>query len=109
MAAHKFGIMPSAPKEGIRYDEFEPYKYDLISVDDDYLENIASNFDCIDFYWHTIDVPGKGLAYCGITLIPPASMPDCISVIENIRELSELKKLMQRAYNEHKWMIHYGL
>ena len=102
-------MMPSAPEKGIRYDKYEPYKYNCISVDDDYLENLVSDFDHIDCYWHTIDVPGKGLAYCGVTLIPPTSMLDFIKIIENIRELSELKNLMQKAYHERKWIIHYGL
>ena len=109
MAAHDFGIMPFAPKEGTRYDEYEPYKYNCISVDDAYLEDIASSFDSIDFYWHTLDVPGKRLAYCGITLIPPSSMSDFLAIIEDIDELSNLKSIMQEAYREGKWIIHYGL
>ena len=109
MAKHEFGIMPTAPREGERYDEYEPQKYHCISVSDDYMENIVTCFDDIAFYWHSVDVPGKGLAYCGITLIPPGSMEACISVIESIPELSELKKLLQKAYTENKWTIHFGL
>lgn len=109
MAKHEFGIMPAAPKEGVRYDEYEPHKYHCISVDDEHLENIVSRFDDIDFYWHTLDIPGKGLAYCGITLIPPPSMPGFIAVIDDIEELSQLKTLMARAYSQQKWVIHYGL
>ena len=81
----------------------------LIPVDDDCLEDIVTDFDDIDFYWHSLDVPGKGIAYCGITLIPPTSMQEFISVIDNFPELSELKALMQKAYTENKWMIHFGL
>ena len=109
MAKHEFGIMPSAPEKGVRYEEYEPYKFDCISVDDVYLENIVSRFNNIKFYWHSLDVPGKGLAYWGITLIPPMSIPDCINIIENINELSELKNIMHRAYSEQKWIIHYGI
>lgn len=109
MAKHEFGIMPSAPEKGVRYEEYEPYKFDCISVDDVYLENIVSRFNNINFYWHSLDVPGKGLAYWGITLIPPMSIPDCINIIENINELSELKNIMHRAYSEQKWIIHYGI
>ena len=76
---------------------------------DDYLEPVVTQLDDIDFFWHTTDVPGKGLAYTGITLIPPASMPEFIAVIENIGELSELKTLLQKAWRENKWVIHYGL
>ena len=109
MAKHEFGIMQTAPQEGKRYDAYDPQKYYCIAVDEDYLEDIVTNFDDIDFYWHSLDVPGKGIAYCGITLIPPTSMQAFISVIDNFPELSELKALMQKAYTENKWMIHFGL
>ena len=109
MAKHEFGIMQTAPQKGKRYDAYDPQKYNCITVDDDYLEDIVTNFDDIDFYWHSLDVPGKGIAYCGITLIPPTSMQAFISVIDNFPELSELKALMQKAYIENKWMIHFGL
>ncbi|WP_455528367.1 hypothetical protein, partial [Huintestinicola sp.] len=75
----------------------------------DYIENIVSNFNDIDFYWHSLDNPRKGIAYCGITLIPPSSMQAFISVIENYSELSELNILLQKAYSDNKWVIHYGL
>ena len=109
MAKHEFGIMQAAPQKGQRYDVYDPQKYNCITVDDNYLEDIAASLNDIHFYWHSIDVPGKGIAYCGITLIPPASMQAFISVIDNLPELSELKALMQKAYGENKWMIHFGL
>ena len=74
MAKHEFGIMPEAPRRGERYDRYEPEKYACISVDDDYVEAITERLTAIDFYWHTLSVKGKGLAYCGITLIPPSSL-----------------------------------
>ncbi len=109
MAKHEFGIMKASPQRGQRYDEYEVQKYNCISVDDVYLENIVSNFCDIDCYWHTLDVKGKGLAYCGITLIPPSSIPSFISVIENISELSELKELLCQATLQDSWVIHFGL
>ncbi len=109
MANHEFGIMQYAPKQGKRYDEYEPQKYNCITVNDDYLEGIDANFNNVDFYWHTLDVKGKGLAYCGITLIPPSSIPSFIDVIKGISVLSELKELSEKALEENKWMIHFGL
>jgi hypothetical protein len=109
MAKHEFGIMQTPPRAGKRYDEYEPEKYGCISVNDDYLEDIVGNFDHIDFYWHTLDVKGKGIAYCGITLIPPTSIKAFMDVIEDVTELAELKELSEKAYIENKWIIHYGL
>ncbi len=109
MAKHEFGIMKISPQKGQRYDEYEPQKYNCISVDDIYLEDIVSSFNDIEFYWHTLDIQGKGIAYCGITLIPPASMLPIICVIEKIPELSELKELLLKAIAENSWVIHFGL
>lgn len=109
MAKHEFGIMKINPQKGQRYDEYEPQKYDCISVNDIYLEDIVSKFNDIDFYWHTLDIKSKGIAYFGITLIPPKSMPSFIAVIENIPELSELKELLVKAIAENSWIIHFGL
>ncbi len=109
LAKHEFGIMQNAPKQGKRYDEYEPQKYNCISVNDDCLENIIANFNNIDFCWHTLDVRGKGLEYCGITLIPPSSIPSFIDVIKGVSGLSELKELSEKALEENKWMIHFGL
>ncbi len=108
-AIHEFGIMPFAPKKGVRYDEYEPGKYDCICVDDEALETVLEHLNSIDFYWHTLDAPGKGLAYCGITLIPPVSMTDLIAVINGKTELSELTALVRKAKEEQKWIIHFGL
>lgn len=109
MARHEFGIMQEPPPKGVRYDEYEPQNYHCISVNDDDLEDPDANFNTIDFYWHTLDVKGKGLAYCGITLIPPSSIRSFIDVIKNISALSELKELSEKALEENKWMIHFGL
>ena len=109
MANHEFGIMQTPPKNRKRYDDFEPEKYNCITVNDDYLEIVANDLNDIDFYWHTLDVSGKGLAYCGVTLIPHSSMQKFISVIKDISELNELKKILLKAYEENKWVIHFGI
>ncbi len=109
MAFHEFGIMQTTPQKGQRCDEYEPDKYNCLSVNDDHIENILEGLSDIDLYWHTLDVSGKGLAYCGVTLIPPSSMQKFIAVIENISELQQLKEILTQACNENKWIIHFGL
>ena len=51
MAKHEFGIMESAPVSGKRYDEYEPKKYNCISVDDDYIEGIEQLLICSCISW----------------------------------------------------------
>ena len=109
MSYHEFGIMQTTPEQGKRYDDYEPEKYNCVSVNDDYMEAVVNDLNKIDFYWHSLDVSGKGLAYCGITLIPPSSMQKFISVIENIPELQDLKSLLSNAHKENKWIIHFGI
>ena len=90
MAKHEFGIMPVAPQPGERYDQYGPWKYGCISVDDGcqlHLPIWASKADYQDNYdrhlpishrqirlTNMTSVEGKGLAYCDITLIPPSSL-----------------------------------
>ena len=109
MAKHEFEIMAEAPQQGQRYDTYEPWKYTCISIEDSVLEDVVKKFNAIDFYWHTLSVRGKGLAYCGVTLIPPSSQKALIDVIADIPELCELKKLLERAFDKNKWVIHYGI
>lgn len=107
MPKHEFGIMERPPIPGERYDRYEPERYNCICVDDTLIEGL--NFAAINFYWHTLDVPGKGLAYCGITLIPPESMGAVIAVIQNISGLEELTGLFVQTRAKNKFVIHFGI
>ncbi len=109
MAKHEFGIMSVAPEKDRRYDDYEPQKYNCISVEDDYLELVTSKLNNIDFYWHTTDVKGKGLAYYGVTLIPPDSLKAVIDVVREVSVLAELKELSEKALKDNLWIIHFGL
>ena len=109
MAKHEFGIMPCAPKVQERYDTYEPEKYGCIAVDDDLIETLAQEWSGIDTYWHTVDRPAKGLAYCGITLIPPESSRDMIMIKREKEEFQPLRELLQQAAAENRFVIHFGL
>ena len=108
MAKHEFGIMESAPVSGKRYDEYESKKYNCISVDDDYIEGIEQLL-IFDSFRHTIDIPMKGLNYIGITLIPPKSLDEFLTVIGDGSEYAELRELLIDAKNRKLYVIHYGL
>ena len=109
MAKHEFGIMPNEPNPHTIYTEYDPQKYNCIGVDDDSIEKIVPLLNRIDFYWHSLDVPNKGIAYTGITLIPPTSIAPFMAGIENTSEFRELKALLEKALSENKWVIHFGL
>ncbi len=109
MAKHEFGMMQDAPRQGVRYDAYEPQKYACISVDDEDIDPILAELETVNFCWHTRSVRGKGLAYCGITLIPPSSMDAMIRVVGENPNLALLKALLETARSRNKWVIHYGL
>lgn len=109
MAKHEFGIMKSDPVKGCRYDEYVPQKYDCISVDDECVERVAAELIALKCYAHTLDAPIDGLAYCGITLIPPEAIEQFISLIENQAEMTDLRKLLREALKKNRFVIHFGL
>lgn len=111
MMSHEFGIMrhAPAPKEG--HDHYVANEYHVISIHDDFIEPILAELEEMDCYWHTIEVAGKGLAYCGITLIPSRSMDKFISilVIQNQKEYDDLIALAKQALKDRKYIIHFGI
>ena len=109
MAAHEFGILPRAPRPGERYDAYEPEKYACVSVDDDWIWPLLEKLAGVPTYWHTTDRPETGLAYCGITLIPPASIPAFLAALEDAEVQPSLRALLERARAEGRFVIHYGL
>ncbi len=109
MPAHEFGIMPETPKKHKRYDIYSPQKYNCITVDDRYILNIAESLRILKCYWHTLDRPENGLAYYGITLIPPESTKQFLEIISEKPELNDLASLLWEAVSSDKFVIHYGI
>lgn len=109
MPKHEFGIMQKAPMPGEQFDQYEPEKYNCIFVDDKFIEPLLIEFSDNNFYWHTLDVSGKGLAYYGVTLIAPCSIDFFILKIESNPALAELKSLLLKAKAENKYVIHFGI
>ncbi len=104
---HEFGIMLTNPVPGLRYDAYEPEKYGCIAVHDEIVEKFGDSvLRDLPVFWHTVDRPEKGLAYCGITLIPPASLP---TLLKAAGESGPLQKLLEKAMAENRFVIHYGL
>ena len=79
---------------GERFDEYEPQGYDRVRVDDEYILALSERLSQIQFYWHSFDIMGDGLAYSGITLISPEKANEMFSIIKDNPELSELTVLL---------------
>ena len=104
---HEFGIMLTNPQPGESFFDYEPEKYNCVTVHDEIVEQFGDNVLCdLPCYWCTVDRPAKGLACCGITLIPPTSLP----VLLHAAGGSEpLRKLIEKAIKENRYVIHFGL
>lgn len=111
MEKHEFGIMKKKPEVNEYYETYEPEKYNCIAIDDDFIEPIMVDLQRVDCYWHTIQRKEKGLAYHGITLIPPKSLEIFIGTLlfQNKDVYASLIDLAKEAKGNGKYIIHYGL
>ena len=109
MPKHEFGIMEYAPVRGKRFDKYQPEKFNCISVDDAYILPLSERLSEEQFYWHTLDVVGSGLAYCGITLISPTGAQAMLNLTADMNELIELNTLLKEAIERNCFMIHFGI
>jgi len=118
LAKHEFGIIDSF-EENKWYSEYEPEKYNCISVNDDLIGELTIKHNeelmAIKTYFQVTAQPGNGLDYCGVTLIPPESLKQFRDVIIKAnnhfktKELQLLTEKITEAITENKYLIHYGI
>jgi len=118
LAKHEFGIIDYF-EENRWYSEYEPEKYDCVSVGDELIEEIIAKYGeeltAIKTYYQVSAQAGSGLDYCGVTLIPPESLGqfrDLIIKANRHYRSPELELLIEKvsaAINENKYLIHYGI
>ena len=111
---HEFGILDDFDTQK-SYIDYTPQKYDCISVDDDIISSLIENLSIMKTYFHSFNRPELGLAYYGITIIPPDSLSlfyDAVTssgYFKNSAELSELASKIIKATKEKKCMVHFGI
>jgi len=108
MAKHAFGILREPPQRGVLYEDYTPEKYDCIWIDDDLIEPLAARLDT-PLYWHGLDRKARGLAYCGITLIPPEAMDSVLDALDKSEGFLPLKRLLTEAKRQGNFIIHFGI
>lgn len=109
MLKHEFGIMMADPRPWQIFEEYEPEKYYCIAVNDEYVRAVAEKLAGISVYWHSLDRPESGLAYHGITLIPPESITEVIEAVRSVPEMRRLMEMLVMAERERKFVIHFGM
>lgn len=98
MPVHEFGIIDNTEnvKRNIGY---EPQKYKCISVDDEIIIDLNENLSIMRTYFHSLERPEFGLAYWGITIIPPESLPMFFDVVTSstlYKKSAELNELASK-------------
>lgn len=56
---HEFGIMAEDPLSGERYDRYEPWEYNAISVCDDFIEPLMPRLNEVDLPVLRDDTPSQ--------------------------------------------------
>ena len=109
MATHQFGIMNPAPLPGMRFNHYTPELFPRISVEDAVIFPLLDDFRCAKTYWNTLDRPELGLAYWGITLIPPETSERYLDIVWKKRGLEALAALFDSAAKTDSFVIHFGI
>ena len=118
MAKHDFGIIERFEDDKL-YSDYEPEKYNCISVSDDLIEEMITEYfeglGNLKTYFHMKKHPALGLDYCGTTIIPPGSLKEFRKIITTANKQfksNELEKLIIKinlAIKQNKHLIHYGI
>lgn len=114
MPVHEFGIIDNIDFEKNQIN-YEPLKYNCISVDDAIILSLKGQLSIIKTYFHSLERPEFGFAYYGITIIPPESLSLFYDVVTSSRfhkksdQINELAIKIIQAKEEKKYMIHYGV
>ncbi len=106
---HQFGIIDSFSERLEDYIEYEPEKYNCISVEDDCFLSVCSKLKNLKTINPSTEEFTTDLCWYGITIIPYTSLEEFISVLENDDIFSELIFLLKKAYDNKKYVIHYGV
>jgi len=111
---HEFGVIDKIDTKN-NYEEYSPLNFICISVDDDIINSLYEHLSIMKTYFHSLNRPEYGLAYYGITIIPPESLFLFYDVVTSSKffkkssELAELALLILQAKEKKKWIIHYGI
>lgn len=111
---HEFGVLDATIRHS-SYDEYEPERYDCVSVDGEWVDEFIDELNQMRTYSHSYDRPGFGLEECGVTLIPHESLALFYQVVKAMmythesEQLNQLLAKITQAQVEQKDMIHFGL
>lgn len=110
---HEFGIIEDVQEKV--YERYTPVTHDCVSLDDDIILDLIYSLNIMPTYFHQLDRPSFGLAYYGITIIPPTSLSLFLEIVlssdawKRYKDLNELAVKIKQAKDLQRYMIHYGI
>ena len=108
---HEFGIIEHFSSRIKKYSKYQPEKYNCISIDDDYILPLGEKIYGIKMINPCLNEKCKTLCYYGVTIIPVESLSQFRTVFieENNHVYNQMISLIDRAIDEQKNIIHYGV
>lgn len=110
MPAHEFGIIDRLSAKAC--NQYEPERYGCIKVSDSDMVPLLEELGArLSTYFHSLDRPATGLAYGGVTLIPPASLGEFRDILLSRHNpaYDALIALIGKAIEQDRFMIHFGI
>ena len=113
-AVHEFGIIMSLDKNK-DYGYYNPEAYNCVDIDDDAMYGWAKRIETMKSYFHCFNRPAAGLAWCGVTLIPPESLDLFHDIVAKntsigfIEQVPPLLDIISKAKKDNKFIIHFGI
>ncbi|MBU3191563.1 hypothetical protein K9O30_01350 [Clostridium bowmanii] len=111
----EFGIIDKFERNKDYSSDYEPQKYNCVSIDDEILNDWWNELTLIKTYFHCYSRPDFALARWGVTLIPPESLEAFYNIVskdtksKSSVDLVDLMILLRKAISENKYVIHYGV
>lgn len=111
---HKFGITEDINDKSL-YTNYFPELNDCIVVDDDVILEIVKDLAIMKTYYLFLTRPNFGLAYHGITIIPPQSLSFFLEVILSNKKIKRFEdtailcEMIQQAIKSNKYILHFGI
>ena len=112
-----FGIIPEI--DGTRdYSQFDSFEevcrlHRCIEIGNEYANKWVNQSGHISTFACTLERPFCGIDYCGVTLIPPDSLPELLGIIrlDAKREAAvfNLMILIEKAIENGNFLIVYGV
>ncbi len=115
MAVHEFCLLAQVDPRQDYAALYQGPGHCPVTVADDWVEANLARFQLLPTYFHSLDQPGLGLCYVGVTLIPPASLGAleeiCLTAAPSQyqEQVAALVTLIRQGREQGCYLLHFGI